>query len=357
MKGEVKYGTNNSVLHRGLRSTDHQHGFGNSLGLTEHYVPDLLSCGQTADFMICAPTATFVLERPSMKEYEITFHSCNSENYSKRITVCIIEPHTVSESTGIMHFAHGWAGNRFQYDAMMKDFANRYDLICIATEYRQSGYDFDPATGRGACMPYDFSHFQVIDCLNSLRTVIGMYPRINKKRIITFGGSQGGHISMLMAAFCPNTFALAISACGISHVTPSWQKKAGRSFSEDDLAVRDVVRMASRIQCPVVLIHGMSDETVPDDHTRMLQEALRSTGKDVRVKYYKGAGHMLQPVTDRRSSTVELANDLLQNVHDGKQIDFDAESRICIECVNKKFIIDWSKPPNDHTLIQWEEKE
>ena len=287
-----------------------------------------------------------------MKEYEITFKSCNSANYPKRITAYIVEPGKIDKNTGMMHFAHGWGGNRYQYQEMQREFANRYNLICVATEYRQSGYDFDAITGRGACLPYDFSHLQVIDCLNTLRKTLEIYPRVNKKRIISFGGSQGGHISMLMAIFAPNTFCLAISGSAISHIDSKWRLRAGRNFSEDELAVRNVVKMASLIQCPVVLMHGTRDENVSENHTHLLEEALLSAKKRVRVKYYKGAGHMLEPVTNRQKATIELANDLLKNALNNKRIDFKAKSKIVIHCPTKNFVIDWSKRTDAYDLVK-----
>ena len=43
-----------------------------------------------------------------MKEYEIAFKTCNSENYPKRITVYIAKPDKMDKNTRVMHFAHGW---------------------------------------------------------------------------------------------------------------------------------------------------------------------------------------------------------------------------------------------------------
>jgi len=76
------------------------------------------------------------------KEYEIVFASCNSIHYSKQITAYVVPPSKQDENTGIMHFAHGWGGNRFQYREMQRDFTDRYNLFCVSTEYRQSGFDF-----------------------------------------------------------------------------------------------------------------------------------------------------------------------------------------------------------------------
>jgi len=288
------------------------------------------------------------------KEYEIVFAGCNSIHYSKQITVYIVPPAKPDENTGIMHFAHGWGGNRFQYREMQKDFSNRYNLFCVSTEYRQSGFDCNPVTGAGACIPYDASNMQVIDCLNAVRKTIELHPAIDKSRIISFGGSQGGHIAILMSIFCPDTFALAISCSGISHMTPGITAWAGRDFSEDELAIRNLVGMVSLIRCPVVLMHGTADSIVSDIHTRELESALCKEGKELRVKYYEGGGHALEPVSDRKTATMENADDLIKNSRNEKSIDFNKKSKVEIQCVRKKFVIDWSKSIDDSGLAAWE---
>jgi len=64
-----------------------------------------------------------------MPESELTFLSPNTEAYPKRTIALVVAPETVGPDTGLMHFAHGWGCNRFQYREMMRDFAERYDLV------------------------------------------------------------------------------------------------------------------------------------------------------------------------------------------------------------------------------------
>ncbi|MDD5599500.1 MAG: acetylxylan esterase [Victivallaceae bacterium] len=128
-----------------------------------------------------------------MKEYEITFTSSND----KRITAYVVEPDPSDVAPGLIHIAHGWGGNIFSTipREAQKEFAARYNLISVATEYRQSGYDSNGLTGFGSELPYDFSYRQTIDCLNAIRTILRRHPIIDKSRIIAWGASHGGHIS------------------------------------------------------------------------------------------------------------------------------------------------------------------
>lgn len=288
-----------------------------------------------------------------MREYETTFRSCNSETYPKSITAYVVVPDRVDGRTGLMHFGHGWGGNRYGYREMQQEFADRYNLVCVGTEFRQSGYDFDPVAGLGADRPYDASHYQVLDCLNALRHVHGLHPGLDDRRILSFGGSQGAHVAMLMGIFCPSTFALIVGACGAYRLDENIIQWAGRDFSEDELAVRDAVRLAPRVQCPVVLVHGTEDETVPVCHTRWLEAAIREAGKPVVARYVEGGNHALGPVTNRRDATVELADDLLRSARREGPTDFAEGSLIRIPCADRALELDWSKPTEDVDLIQW----
>jgi len=292
-----------------------------------------------------------------MSAFEFSFMSTNKGTYPKRITAYVVEPREMTASTGLLHCAHGWGGNRFQYTDLMAEFADRYNVLCVATEYRQSGYDFDGITGLGADVPYDASHYQVFDCLNTVREALRLYPAVDRSRLMAFGGSQGGHITMLMAIFAPQTFACAISGSGVARMDAERGEWAGREFSPDELAIRDVVRMASRVRCSVAMMHGTADATVPVSHTRELETALCQAGEvEVRARYYEGGGHALEPVTDRRTATIELADDWLHEARRTETDDFAARRKITIPCVAKSLVIDWSKGIHAPDLLRWKAK-
>ena len=52
---------------------------------------------------------------------------------------------------------------------------------------------------------------------------------------------------------------------------------------------------------------------------------------------------------------MELADDLLRNARQTEEDDFSKEGEIRIPCVSREFVIDWSKEPDDHQLVRWEE--
>jgi len=290
-----------------------------------------------------------------MRRYEFTYQSLNSEAYSKPIRVLVMAPDRVGDNTGAMLFSHGWGGNRFQYERAMLYTVERFDLVCVSVEYRQSGFDFDAATGRGALRPYDASHYQVVDVLNGLRAALAREPGVNRHRLFTYGGSQGGHITLLNTIFAPHTFAFTYAACPVTHLDERFQGTAGRAFAPHELAARSILVMANRIRCPVYLEHGTADESVPHTtHMVPLVERLEATGVLAKITYYEGGGHMLAPVTTRYDTFLETAPEPMRTLTNEAEDDFSAQRRIEIPCGEKTLVIDWARPTDDADLLHWE---
>jgi len=289
-----------------------------------------------------------------MRQYEITFQSVNSEDRPKPITALVIAPNALGSNTGAMLCTHGWGGNRFRTQDVMEYAADQFNLICISVEYRQSGFDFDPVGGLGASVPYDASFYQVFDVLNGLRSVLELVPSINRERLFHYGSSQGGHIALLSAIFAPHTFALVYATSPVTHLDESIRHWAGREFAQYELTIRNVIELAHHINCPVLLDHGTDDEVVScDTHTRALAEKLQAAGKKVSVEYYEGAGHDLEPVTDRLHAFKAMASDAIRHRRINTIDDFAAARKIDIPCSPKTLRIDWSKSMESTELFSW----
>ena len=288
-----------------------------------------------------------------MRTFEVTFPNLNTKFYAKYITALIVAPDKIGPHTGAMLFSHGWGCNRFQHQDKMEDAADQYNLVCISTEYRQSGYDFDPTRGEGSYAPYDASFYQVVDCLASLRYILQMY-QLDGSRIYHYGGSQGGHICLLSSIYAPNTFAGIYASCPVTHLDEDKIGWAGREFASHELAIRDVAFHAERISCPIFLEHGTGDTTVNyESHTKALVSKLRAAGKQVLVRYYDGGEHNLEPATTKLEAFRALAPKLMECGKDNKDHDFALESKVLIPCGEKTLFVDWSREQTDIQLLRW----
>ena len=289
-----------------------------------------------------------------MKRFEFTFESVNSDNYTKPITVLVIEPDNITPSTGVMLFTHGWGGNRFQHEDKMLHAADAFDLVCISVEYRQSGYDFNPVTGLGAYRPYDASFYQVFDVLNALRSVLHVRPDLNRNRLFHYGGSQGGHIALLTSLYAPKTFAFIYASSPLTHLDEDIRLWTGRSFTPDELSIRSVPDHANQIDTPVHVEYGDADLTVNcDRHSRSLQKQLEELGKPNSFILYPGGGHDLMPTTNKLDAFKENVSELMRTRTRENPDDFLDQSVVSIPTPNNKLIIDWSQPTTSLQLFKW----
>ncbi|MCZ7648532.1 MAG: DUF2920 family protein [Planctomycetota bacterium] len=273
-----------------------------------------------------------LVKQIAQKAPEVKLFDIQAPTQDRGIDVLIAEPPAVTSETGFLLVLHGHGNARTQYKETMVRWAARYNLVCASPEYRGSGYDANPQTGKGTVEPYDFCHLQLLDALNAYRAARLKYPRADGRRAMVWGGSQGGMLAMLCAEFAPGTFALCVSASGAAYVRPERMPTLGPPTGEAGFAIRDTRRWVERVVCPVVLMHGTADETVPDAHTRELARALLEHGKDVAVRFVHGGDHFLRPHTTRPDVTEELADEPLRHARRQTADDFELGSSYDFKC-------------------------
>lgn len=290
-----------------------------------------------------------------MKSLELSFASVNSANYSKTVTVNILIPDSLNSDTGAMLFTHGWGGNRFQHLDKMEYSCDKYNMLCLATEYRMSGFDFDLINGRGSYRPYDASFLQVFDVLNSLREALQLFPQIDRHKIFHYGGSQGGQIAFLSTIFAPNTFAAVYSSSGMTWLSPNLRVQCGREFTDYELSVRSVIEHAANIKCPIFMEHGDADETVYyEEHAVALQNKLKEEEKIYTMKLYPGGSHSLQPTITKMDAFEYMIPKVMKVEKNPRIDDFRQKSKVEINCAGRKLSIDWGEASDSMQLFTWD---
>ncbi len=252
---------------------------------------------------------------------------------------CYCTPDEMNGETGFMLVVHGHGNNRFQYRNMMLDFCNRYNVICVSPEYRDSGRDSGVGE-RGCREPYDGSHLQVVDTLNCLRKVHLDFPDCDKLRTIAWGGSQGGLIVMLSTVFAPKTFGLTIECCGIASRMPGFA--GGRSWTQEgeihNAEIRSPVLWLDRVENRVYVFHGTADDVVDVEHGRALEQGLKDASKDCLAFYTEGGRHFLDPVTGRDAETIAHCSDDVMSMKLSGPDDFELESDYRFECTGAVYL-------------------
>lgn len=259
------------------------------------------------------------------------------------VQALVVKPAEIGDATGLMLTVHGFGNNRYQYVEDMAEYARRYNVVVVSPEYRGSGLACSrpDADGRGFDVPYDASFLQTIDVLNAVPAMLERYPGLDARRIVAWGGSQGGHIVLLASAWAPNTFSVTVDCCGLAFPNKVFQGKV-RDWSQADQAIRDVTRVAGRIRSRVWVIHGTADEVVPVEHAHRVSEAFSRAGADFGTVLVEGGDHFLAPPTTRLIQTLKHCTcDILTRTTDGKT-DFHRRAAHVIDCPGRSFTVDFS---------------
>lgn len=129
-------------------------------------------------------------------------------------------------------------------------------------------------------------------------------------RVAIMGASYGGYAALMGAVRRPELYKAAIAIAGVfdlpdmlDHVarrddSPGkeaydfWIKRIGQPQTDAArLALASPRRRAGEIVCPVLLIHGVDDATVPVFQSRRMKDALQAAGKSVDYREIPDAGH------------------------------------------------------------------
>jgi len=131
------------------------------------------------------------------------------------------------------------------------------------------------------------------------------------KRVCIVGASYGGYAALAGATFTPDLYACAVSFAGISDLPRAisaersrhgekseavsfWISRIGSPYDDSDqLRATSPARHADQVKCPVLLMHGEGDTTVPIEQSELMNSALKSAGKDVQFIRFAGEDHYL----------------------------------------------------------------
>jgi dipeptidyl aminopeptidase/acylaminoacyl peptidase len=127
------------------------------------------------------------------------------------------------------------------------------------------------------------------------------------RRIAIVGASYGGYAALMGAAKTPELYRCAVSLAGVTDLvelarrfwdTPQRRLAFERQIGDperdrDRLLATSPARLASRIQVPVLMLHGTEDATVPFSQSEAMAQALRDAGKPHRLVPLAQGDHAL----------------------------------------------------------------
>lgn len=177
---------------------------------------------------------------------------------------------------------HGAGSRRERHDGFCRE-ACRQGFVVLALDFR--GHGDSSGSGDG---PLEQDIFAAVDLLRA-------HPAVDGERLCYRGSSLGGFYGLkaapeagfaAMALLCPASEDVILEALDENDrkgrdddtafssgvVPPRWDTIRLRSYFER----QDSGWLASRVECPVLLVHARGDEVVPLAHSFLLAARLRT---------------------------------------------------------------------------------
>ena len=181
---------------------------------------------------------------------------------------------------------HTWSHNRFNQINNMLPYAQKYDFNLLLPEFRGNNLKTNPI-----CTQACGSDYAKQDIKDAIDYVIAN-ENVDSENVFLLGLSGGGHMSLLMAGFCPEYFK-AIGAYVPITDMEKWisQNKNYREHvlaccgdSVDEMKKRSPLSYVENIaKSNLKIFHGKFDPIVPMSHSLELYNEIMSKYPDARV--------------------------------------------------------------------------
>jgi dipeptidyl aminopeptidase/acylaminoacyl peptidase len=148
------------------------------------------------------------------------------------------------------------------------------------------------------------------------------------ERICVLGGSFGGYISLAAATRAPDLWTGSVGYAGVYDLNRlykddrrlgyNWVDDLFNDYDEDLYAALSPINHVSRIQCPVLLIHGKEDQRVRATHARKMARALKRNKKEVDTLLISWGVHGLPEENDRLKFYIRILDFLEEHMPAGR---------------------------------------
>lgn len=214
-----------------------------------------------------------------------------------------------------MVFYHGYSGNKAHVDQYLGWVLQGYCVLAVDTR-GQSGESTDPkaypgghATGwmtMGILDPHEYYYRGAyVDCVRAL-DFLAAQPEVDQSRIGLTGGSQGGALTLAVAALDPQQrarvamadvpylchFRRAVDVASqppyteIAVYCRAWPEREAQVFRT--LSYIDNMNLAERITCPVLMNVGLQDVICPPSTIFAAFNHLTTSTREMKVFPYNG---------------------------------------------------------------------
>ncbi|WP_250002561.1 prolyl oligopeptidase family serine peptidase [Actinoplanes sp. M2I2] len=153
------------------------------------------------------------------------------------------------------------------------------------------------------------------DQVEALETVAALYPELDLGRVGVRGWSDGGYLAAAAVLRRPDVFHAAVAGAPVTDerlYDTHWQERYLGDPRVDPATYdnESLIGDAPRLERPLMLIHGLSDDNVYPAHTLRLSAALLAAGKPHTLLTLPGASHM-PPDVDLLTPELRFLQDAL----------------------------------------------
>lgn len=232
-------------------------------------------------------------------ERGVTFENCRGD----KLAGVLHAPDRGPSRAGVA-LCHGMESNKSSAKiSAMSQFLGDRGLTALRFDFAGSG----ESSG-------DFADTSYSRHVDDLRAAVTCLLNVGVTRVGLIGSSMGGSVALLYAGTAESMAGVVTIAAPsdpleiVQQLVTCEERKAWeeRGFTDyhghrinrtllDDVRKLDILDTATRISCPVLVIHGDADETVPVNQAYRLYEALE-TEKELLI--LPGAGHRLSAPED-----------------------------------------------------------
>ena len=190
------------------------------------------------------------------------------------------------ESRPLFTALHTWSYDRFSQVDRMLPFAKKYDLNLLIPEFRGCNKRHNPD-----CFNACASELARRDIKDAIEYIIKTRD-VDSDNIFLYGASGGGHMALMMAAYCPEIFAAIAAVVPISNLRKWYDDNAGY---RDDIAAccgNNIAEMMKRspisytksiAKANLKIFHGKYDTCVSVEQSLSLYNKIMSESPDARV--------------------------------------------------------------------------
>lgn len=259
-------------------------------------------------------------------------------------------PSNVTGDVSLILYLHGggWRyGDKSEYTGRAYNHCLKYGVATLTISYR---YTSESVTA-----------FDILDDMASALAKakeLGAQHGLNIKQMMTYGGSAGGHLSLLYSYARQNTSPIqpvaAFSKCGPTNLTNkeyldsnlgestilyALGSMCGKYFTAktmnsayNELLAVSPVNYVNANTVPTVICHGMKDETVPFSDAKVLDVLLTDKGVDHYFLAYPNTNHAIDIGTDPEYVAYadrlfdQYVEDYLKNIEPSQVHDYEKKT-------------------------------